>query len=409
MTMALSLASSLLVTLAPFVTAQRIVPDPASACSTFASTYTHPNLTIYAGTSIPAGTNITLPQYASLESCDREYQVTDVEICRLTMYVNTSDDSGIHMEAWLPTNWTGRFLSTGNGGTGGCIQYEDMAYGNQFGFAAVAANNGQNGTSGVKFVIPGALEDFVWRSLYTETVVGKAIVNAFYEQDYTKSYYLGCSTGGRQGFYMAQSFPELFDGIVAGSPALAFDNLTSWSGHFLPITGTNTTDTFLSAAQWALVTQDVLKQCDGLDGVVDGIIEDPELCHYMPITLQCPSNATNTTTCLSSAQVNTVSAVHAPYYGENGKLIFPRLQPGAEAAAAFIDLNGEPFPYTEAWYRYAILNDSTWNAATLNSRYAAVAAEKDPFGVETWNGDLSAYRNKGGKLLTYHGQADPIM
>jgi feruloyl esterase len=407
--MAPSLPSSILLALTPFAAAQRVIQDQANACSTFASTFSYPNVTVYSGTHIAAGTNITLPQYASLETCNRPYQVVDVEICRLAMYVNTSDNSGIHLEAWLPSNWTGRFLSTGNGGTGGCIQYEDIAYGASFGFAAVAANNGHNGTSGVEFAIPDVLEDFVWRSLYTETVVGKAVVKAFYEQDYTKSYYLGCSTGGRQGFKMAQSYPELFDGIVAGAPAMAFNNLTSWSGHFLPITGTNTSDTFLSPAQWAMVQADVMKQCDGLDGVVDGILEDPELCHYKPITLQCPSTATNTSACLSAAQVKTVSAVLADYYGENGALVYPRLQPGAEAASAEVILTGAAFPYTRDWYRYAILNDSTWDPATLNSTYAAQAADLNPFNAETWEGDLSAYRNKGGKLLHYHGQADPII
>lgn len=407
--MAPSLTTSLLLAFTPFIAAQKVLQDPATACSAFASSFTYPNLTIYSGTSIPAGTNITLPRYASLETCNRAHQVVDVEICRLAMYVNTSDESGIHLEAWLPTNWTGRFLSTGNGGTGGCIQYEDIAYGVSYGFASVAANNGHNGTSGVSFAIPGVLEDFVWRSLYTETVVGKAITTAFYGQDYTKSYYLGCSTGGRQGLKMAQSYPELFDGIVAGAPAIAFNNLTSWSGHFLPITGTNTSDTYLSPALWAVVQADVMKQCDGLDGVGDGIIEDPELCNYKPVTLQCPSNATNTSSCLTAAQVNTVSAVLSPYYGENGALVYPRLQPGAEAAASKIITNGQAFPYTRDWFRYAILNDSTWDPATMNSTYAAIAASKNPYNAETWEGDLSAYQNKGGKLLHYHGQADPVI
>lgn len=333
----------------------------------------------------------------------------DVEICRLTSYVKTSSDSGIHLEAFLPTNWTGRFLSTGNGGTGGCIQYEDIAYGASFGFASFAANNGHNGTSGVEFAIPGVLEDFVWRSLYTETVVGKAITKAYYQQDYTKSYYLGCSTGGRQGFKMAQSYPDLFDGIIAGAPAIAYNNLTSWSGHFYPIVGTNTSETYLSSEQWALVQADVMKQCDGLDGAVDDILEDPELCNYKPITLQCSSTATNTSACLTAAQVETVSAVLADWHGENGALIYPRLQPGAEAIAARIYLNGRPFPYTRDWITYAILNDTAWDPATLNITTASIASDLNPYNAETWEGDLSAYRDLGGKILHYHGQADAII
>lgn len=407
--MALSFASSMLLAVAPLVAAQRIIQDPVNACEKFASTFTYPNLTIYAGTNIPAGTNLTLPQDPSLASCGFVAQVVPAEICRLTMYVSTSADSGINLEAWLPTNWTGRFLSTGNGGTGGCIQYADIAYGTSFGFASVAANNGHNGTTGVRFAIPGVLEDFVWRSLYTETVVGKAITNAYYSKDYTKSYYLGCSTGGRQGFKMAQSYPELFDGIVAGAPAVAFNNLTSWSGQFLPTTGTNTSENFITPAKWAIVQADVLKQCDGIDGVVDGIIEDPQLCSYTPVSLQCPAGSTNTTSCLTAAQVNIVTSVLSPYYGIDGSLIYPRLQPGTELSDANIYLNGQAFPYTRDWFRYAILNDSSWDPLTMNVTYAKIASDLNPFNAETWEGDLSGFKSRGGKLLHYHGQADQII
>ncbi|CZT14998.1 related to Probable feruloyl esterase B-2 [Ramularia collo-cygni] len=401
--------NSLLLALGSLAAAQQSIQYSNSACSDFASTFTYPNLTIYAGTSIPAGTNITLPYDDSPNSCGQPYQVVDTEICRLTMYVTTSSRSGIHMEAWLPSNWTGRFLATGNGGLNGCVGYADMAYGVSLGFASVGANNGHNGTTGEEFIIPDVLEDFVWRSLYTETVVGKAVTKAFYEEDYTKSYYLGCSTGGRQGFKMAQSYPDLFDGIVAGAPALTFNNLTVFSGSFYPKTGSNTSETYLSPAEWALVQQDVMKQCDGLDGVEDNIIEAPELCTYTPVGLQCPSTATNTSSCLTSAQIKTVSAVLSDLHGENGALIYPRLQPGVEVAASRILLTGQPFSYTADWFRYAILNDTTWDPATLDSATAAYAASVNPFNVETWEGDLSAYRDRGGKLLHYHGQADPLI
>lgn len=102
-------------------------------------------------------------------------------------------------------------------------------------------------------------------------VVGKSITAAFYGQNYTKSYYLGCSTGGREGFKSAQSFPDDFDGIVAGSPALDFPNLNSWSGWLGVDTGfDNTSASFVTKAQWALVHAEVLRQCDGIDGAVDG-------------------------------------------------------------------------------------------------------------------------------------------
>lgn len=387
-----------------FTGAQQTYQDPSSACSSIASSFSYPNVTINFAEHVSAGTNLTTGL-----SCNQT-QVVPVDLCRIAFYVSTSSRSGIYAEAWLPTNWTGRYLSTGNGGLNGCISYDDVSYGTEFGFAAVGSNNGHNGTEGNAFYQNAdVVEDFAWRALYTETIVGKALTKAFYSRDLAKSYYFGCSTGGRQGFKMAQDYPELFDGILAGAPAFAFNNLSSWSGHFLPITGSNTSETYLTPAKWAVVHADILKQCDSLDGAVDGIIEDPSLCNYKPVALQCASNATNTSTCLTAAQVNTVTGVFAPYYGENGALVYPRMQPGSEILASRIYYTGQPFAYTLDWYRYAILQDPNWDADTLNATLAAYAASLNPFNIETWKGDLSGFKNKGGKIMTYHGQMDAII
>lgn len=179
----------------------------------------------------------------------------------MALRVPTTNQSEISVEAWLPANWTGRFLSTGNGGVSGCIQYEDMAYASDLGFATVSGNNGHNGTRGIAFgENDDVVLDFAWRSVHTGVVVGKKISNAFYGKDYTKSYYLGCSTGGRQGFKSAQSFPDDFDGVVAGAPAFSFVNLTSWSGHFYTILGGNDTDRFVPTPLWTKIHEDILDQ-----------------------------------------------------------------------------------------------------------------------------------------------------
>ncbi|THU92545.1 tannase-domain-containing protein [Dendrothele bispora CBS 962.96] len=133
------------------------------------------------------------------------------------MFVATSEWSAISLEAWFLRNWTGRFLSTENGGLSGCIQYEDLAYTAALGFATVGANNGHNGTSGAPFLDNlDVFEDFSFRYMHTGVVVGKNPTKTFYGSPYTKSYYLGCSTGGRQGLKSVQDFPEDFDGVVAG-------------------------------------------------------------------------------------------------------------------------------------------------------------------------------------------------
>ena len=283
-----------------------------------------------------------------------------------------------------------------------------MAYTVGYGFATVGANNGHNGTSGLAFYNnPDVVADFAYRSLHTGVVVGKQITKAYYGKAHKKSYYLGCSTGGRQGFKEVQDFPGDFDGVVAGAPALAFNNLSSWSGSFLLKTGTNTSATFLTPAKWALVHQDILAQCDALDGVADGILEDPELCAYRPENLQCsPGNSTN---CLTSPQVQTVRKVFTDLYGADGEIVFPRMNYGSEIIASHVYYTGQPFPYTVDWYRYAIYNNPNWSAFSLNVQDYSYAHAKNPSNIETWNGDLSAFKNKGGKVLHYHGLADPII
>ncbi|KAF8861459.1 putative feruloyl esterase B-2 [Acephala macrosclerotiorum] len=406
--MAQRLISILLVAVFACSTVTQAQTGTSDACSALASSLSIENVTVNFAEFIPSGTNITLTQNYNLSTCQRESQVVYNDLCRVAMRVATSNRSEITLEAWLPTNWTGRFLSTGNGGISGCIQYEDMAYAASFGFATVGANNGHNGTSGYAFYMnDDVVADFIYRSLHTGVVVGKQVSEAYYGQAHNKSYYLGCSTGGRQGLKSVQDFPDDFDGVVAGAPASAFNNLTSWSGHFYTILGNSSSPTFVPTSLWTVVHEEVLNQCDLLDGVADGIIEDPTLCQFRPEALQCaPGNSTN---CLTSTQVNSVRQVFSGYYGVDGSLIYPRMEPGSELLAALIMYTSGAFPYTTDWFRYVIYNDPTWDPASLTIEDAAFASQKNIFNSQTWNGDLSAFQSKGGKLLHYHGQQDPVI
>lgn len=203
------------------------------------------------------------------------------------MLVNTSSSSSMTLEAWLPSNWTGRFLSGGNGGLSGCIQYPDLSYGSSSGFATVSGNNGHNGSSAMPmYQQPGVLEDYVYRAIYTGGVVGKEVAGAFYGDSVSKSYFMGCSGGGRQGFKMAQSFPDIFDGIIAAAPAINFNNLINFGGWLSTIAGFNTSSPeFVSEYLWQIIHEEVMSQCDGLDGAVDGYAscgsQEPNIKNYL--------------------------------------------------------------------------------------------------------------------------------
>ncbi|KAJ4357179.1 Feruloyl esterase [Didymosphaeria variabile] len=392
----------------PILPRQYGTNDFQSSCASIASKLALENATVYFSQFVAAGQNLSIPDRNA--TCGAPYQAVSVDLCRIALYVSTSNSSGINMEAWLPSNFSGRFLSTGNGGLAGCIGYPDMAYTTSLGFASVGANNGHNGTSGGAFYNqPEVVADFAYRSIHTNVVVGKEITKQFYGSPHKKSYYLGCSTGGRQGFKSAQDFPEDFDGIVAGAPALAFNNLTSWSGHFYNVTGPPDSATFVPTAMWTVVHEDIMKQCDLLDGYADGILEDASICNYNASSLLCGSNSTNSSSCLTPIQVNTVQKVFSPLTLSDGSLVYPRMQPGSEAVAAFAVYNGQPFIYNVEFFKYAIYNDPAWNPLTINDTDYINAAIKNPSDINTWKGDLSAVQARGAKILHYHGQMDGII
>lgn len=217
------------------------------------------------------------------------------------------------------------------------VEYDNMAYTTSMGFAATGDNSGHNGntTDGRPFLNnPDVIIDFAYRARHSAVLLGKQLVSQYYGTPASKSYYYGCSTAGRQGLKAAQMFPDDFDGIVAGSPASDFNHLGSWSGHFLTLTGQNASDPrFMTLEQWLRVHAEILNQCDLLDGVADGILEDSSICNFNPETLLCSRAGANDTSCLTTTQAQTVRQVFSPLYGLNGAFIYPRLSPSAEVAA----------------------------------------------------------------------------
>ncbi|KAH7061189.1 Tannase/feruloyl esterase [Macrophomina phaseolina] len=354
---------------------------------------------------VPANTTLTFPDNDA--TCNRASQLVSADVCRIAMSIPTSERSSITYEMWLPRDWSGRFLATGNGGIDGCVKYEDLAYTSLNGFAAVGANNGHNGTYGNAFYRnEEVVRDFAWRSLHTATDVGKKLTKLFYEGEISKSYYLGCSLGGRMGIKAAEKFPDDFDGIVAGAPAVDFNDLISWRASFYPITGAIGSENFISADTWkTTIHNEVLAQCDAIDGVEDGIIEDPTLCHFNPATLLCSATTTNSSTCLNAIQVGILQQIFSPFFALNGDLIFPGMQPGSETGAVERLYAGKPFSYSEDWFKYVLYNPS-WDASTFTALDALYADARNPANIRTWPSSLARFQKRGGKLLSYHGQQD---
>lgn len=163
-------------------------------------------------------------------------------------------------------------------------------------------------------------------------MVGKALVAAYYGRPQDKSYYVGCSTGGRQAVQTAQLFPEDFDGILGGAPAVDWNHLMSWSAFVAQANGGKTAvpTPLIGADLWPTVSAEIMRQCDGLDGVLDNIITEPDECIFRPETLVCNSSG-DASNCLNTTQIQALNMIFAPMFGNPGELLFPRYDPGADA------------------------------------------------------------------------------
>ncbi|KAK8028624.1 feruloyl esterase B-2 [Apiospora marii] len=369
------------------------------------------NATVTLADFVAAGTNISLPGLDP--SCGAPFTVAPADICRVGLTLATSERSSTKMEAWLPRNWTGRFVATGNGGLNGCIDFASMAYTSNLGFAATGSDNGHSGQNGTTMLNNiEVVKDFAWRALDTSVAVGKQVASEFYGKKHDKSYYFGCSTGGRQGWKMAQDFPDNFDGVVAGAPAFAFNNLTSWSGTFFPIIKAAGADGFPTQALAALDAE-LLRQCDEIDGAKDGIIEEPSLCNFRPEALICsPETNSPSSECITGKQAETVRKIYSDLHGINGDLVYPRMQPGAGILGMIFGIYGsadEQFLYTDHWFKFAVYNDPNFDTSVVTPKMMADAWSLDAGSINTWSGDLSKFAGRGSKILHYHGQEDSII
>lgn len=233
-------------------------------------------------------------------------------------------------------------------------------------------------------------------------------MNAFYGQNAAYSYYIGCSAGGQQGLHSAQYHPDDFDGIISGAPSADFQNLQAWSARFIQITGEEGDETYLTKDQWVLVQSQVEEDCDeALDGVADGIIEDPTICSFNSSALDCSVN--DDENCLSSVQVETVDSIFKPLIVD-GELRYPALLPGSQVDAFSLgQLSGNVQGIARDFFR-AVHNDSSFDVTTVDSSDYDLALNLDQqMGYpSSFNPDLSSFRDAGGKLLVYHGLTDPL-
>jgi tannase/feruloyl esterase len=368
--------------------------------------------------------------------------------CRVTATLTPTPDSSIKIEVWLPeSTWNGRFLGTGGGGYQGNISYAQLASGIQAGFAATNSDLGTGasgcnplfcGSAGHKgnplaiafgapatpttglFGHPERIRDFGYRAIHVMTVQGKQIVRAFYRQKAAKAYFAGCSTGGQNALMEAQRFPDDYDGILAGAPAFNRTHL-----HMAAISlwqNANASPArFIQPSQLALVNKAVLAQCAGRDGGVstDQFLTDPRVCRFDPKVLQC-TGGNLPPACLTADQVTTMRNYYRGAIDPvNGQLISPGAARGAEtdnvAALGFALLEQLPEPGFDGLF-YWVYGSAFGDLASANN-FANFDFHHDVHTVDhqladvlnATSVDLSEFQDRGGKLIIWHGSADPLI
>ena len=230
--------------------------------------------------------------------------------CRVAATLRPTSDSDIKIEVWLPASgWNGKFQAVGNGGFSGAIAYPAMARALARGYAAASTDTGHAGNS-ASFALghPEKLIDFGWRAVHEMTVASKTVVAAHYGAAPKFSYFNGCSAGGRQAMAEAQRFPADFDGIIAGAPGLDWTGRASQAVRIAQALDQNPAARLLQP-QRQLLHRAVVEACDALDGVTDGLLENPMRCTFDPAVLQC--NGAGGTACLSAPQVETARLIYS--------------------------------------------------------------------------------------------------
>ncbi len=371
-----------------------------------------------------------------------------VQVTNLRPYDVTLGDADIYSEVWLPTNsWNSRYLGLGNGGSAPDFQWGALNAAISGGYATANTTMGTHSNpalGGLDFSFgvghPQRWTNFGYLATHLMTLSAKSIISTFYGTPAAHSYFTGCSTGGQQAMAEAQRYPEDYNGIAVG--AGAFNRIPAhekgiWvyqTNQFTnpPLDFTRDPDHYIAPkslpadwGKWALITNAVTAACDGLDGVLDSIIDDPRQCNFDANTLLCPAG-TDSFTCLTPGEVRTINQIwRGTFNPRTKKMVVFGLTKGSESDPSILKtitgtsfyplaFEGPPPNQSQSPILGQLLN---WAPGMENfdMRYydwdqdvAIVDNALAPI-LNATNPDLGAFEARGGKLIMYHGWADPLV
>ena len=382
------------------------------ACEKLAATSVL-HTTITSAAMIPEGpfSGPRTPGFAAMQG------VTVPGHCEVKGVIRPTKDSEIKFALWLPpTGWNGKYRQQGSGGWAGAINYDSLIDPLRRGYAVAGTDDGHeaNGLS-ASWAIghPEKLIDFGYRAVHETSVQAKAIVRAFYGRDAERSYFDGCSDGGREALMEAQRYPDDFNGVLAGAPANNWSRLFTgfvWNEHALLKTPASAIPPF----KLPVIQRAVVAACDRIDGVKDGLIEDPRACRFDPAALLCKSS--DAMNCLTAPQIDALKKIYSgPRNPRTNETIFTGMPPGTEAIPAgwstWITPEKAPaafqFAFGNSYYGAAVFEDPNWDFRTMDfDRDVRIGDTKAGGVLNATSADLRSFRAAGGKLIQYHGWGD---
>lgn len=325
------------------------------------------------------------------------------EFCRVSATVKPAADSNVRAEAWFPTSgWNGKFLGTGNGGLATAINYTYLAEGVKRGYAVFNADLGTSQGAASVIGHPEMIADYGHRATHAVTTASKTLAQAFYAKAPTRSYFVGCSTGGGQGLHEAQRYPDDYNGIIAGAPG--HDRIGAhvqllWRFHALQLDSAG----YIPPAKLQLLATRVTNSCDALDGVTDGLISRPDLCSVDPAVLQCTGD--DAADCLTAQQVATAKKIYqGPRRPASGALIQTGFLHGSETLWDMGAPGTATYPYEwPFWWTFGA--NWTWRQFDFDRDLDTMITSIGP-SVNALSTNLSAFQARGGKIIFYQGLAD---
>jgi len=391
------------------------IPVSAATCESLSKLKLE-NIQINSASFVSAGSFSLPPESVPLQM-DAPYAFNTLPaFCRVHGIIQPSRDSDIKFEVWLPVSgWNEKYQGIGNGGFAGSILYNGLADALAHNYATAATDTGHQGNAiDASWALghPEKIIDFGYRAIHETAVNAKAIIQAFYGKKPQYSYFNSCSNGGRQALMEAQRFPEDYDGIIAGAPAHFWTHLNSVAiSNTLAIS--SDASSFISPTKLPAVQEAVLAECDMLDTVRDGVLEDPPQCRLDLSRLLC--SGTETDRCLTNSQLAALKKLYAGPHNAEGEQLSPGYPPGDEAnpqgwgvwVTGKEPTQGLLFSFGTQFYKNMVYNDPSWDFRTFDwDRDTRVADEKMAPILNATDPDLTQFKKRGGKLILYHGWND---